>query len=80
MNWILIGLIVVGVVVLVVGVIIFSFVGVWVKVFFNSVLVGMGKLVGLKFVGILYSLIVDVCIIVVCVGILFSVDLIVLYY
>jgi uncharacterized protein YqfA (UPF0365 family) len=80
MNWTLIGLIVVGVIALVVGAIIFSLVGAWVKALFNSAPVGMGKLVGLKFAGIPYSLIVDARITAVRAGIPLSADLIASHY
>ena len=60
MNPFLLGVIIVaGVLVLVVGAIVFSLIGAWVKAQANSAGVSMGKLVGLKLAGIPYGLIVD---------------------
>ena len=80
MNWTLIGLIVVGVILLVLGAIIFSLIGAWVKALFNGAPVGMSKLVGLKFAGIPFGLIVDARITAVRAGIPLSADLIASHY
>ncbi len=80
MNWPLIGAIVFGVILLVLGAIIFSLVGAYVKALFNGAPVGMGKLVGLKFAGIPFGLIVDARITAVRAGIPLSADLIASHY
>ncbi len=80
MNWTLIGLIVVGVIALVVGAIIFSLIGAWVKALFNNAPVGMGKLVALKFAGIPYGLIVDARITAVRAGVPLGADSIASHY
>lgn len=59
MNLTLIGLIVLGILILIVGAIVFSLVGAWVKALFNGAPVPMSKLVALKFASIPYGLIVD---------------------
>ena len=74
MNLTLITLIVVGVVLLVVGAVIFSLIGAWVKALFNGAAVPMSKLVALKLASIPYSLIVDVRITAVRAGIDVSAD------
>lgn len=74
MNLTLIALIVVGVVLLVVGAVIFSLIGAWVKALFNGAAVPMSKLVALKLASIPYSLIVDVRITAVRAGIDVSAD------
>ena len=74
MNLTLVTLIVVGVVLLVVGAVIFSLIGAWVKALFNGAAVPMSKLVALKLASIPYSLIVDVRITAVRAGIDVSAD------
>lgn len=74
MNLTLIAVIVVGVVLLVVGAVIFSLIGAWVKALFNGASVPMSKLVALKLASIPYSLIVDVRITAVRAGIDVSAD------
>jgi uncharacterized protein YqfA (UPF0365 family) len=74
MNLTLIALIVVGVVLLVVGAVIFSLIGAWVKALFNGASVPMSKLVALKLASIPYSLVVDVRITAVRAGIDVSAD------
>ena len=80
MNWTLIGLIVFGVIALVVGAIIFSLIGAWVKALFNNAPVGMQKLVALKFAGIPYGLIVDARITAVRAGVPLGADSIASHY
>jgi uncharacterized protein YqfA (UPF0365 family) len=59
MNITLIGLIVLGIFILIIGAIVFSLIGAWVKALFNGAPVPMSKLVALKFASIPYGLIVD---------------------
>ena len=80
LNWPLIGLIVVGVVVLILIVVVGGLVGAWVKAVFNGAKVPMLQLIGLKFAGIPYGLIVDARITAVRAGIPVSADLIASHY
>jgi uncharacterized protein YqfA (UPF0365 family) len=80
MNWTLVGLVVAGVILLVLFAIIFSLIGAYVKALFNQAPVGLGKLVGLKFAGIPYGLIVDARITAVRAGIPLGTDLIASHY
>lgn len=59
MNWYLILGVPLGIFVLVIAFIVFSLAGAWVKAFFNGATVPMRRLVGMKFAGIPYGLIVD---------------------
>ena len=74
MNIYIILAVLVGVVLLVVGAIIFSLIGAWVKALFNGAAVPMSKLVALKLASIPYSLIVDARITAVRAGIDVSAD------
>jgi len=74
MNIYVILAVLVGVVLLVVGAIIFSLIGAWVKALFNGAAVPMSKLVALKLASIPYSLIVDARITAVRAGIDVSAD------
>ena len=80
LNWPLIGLIVVGVIVLILVVVVGGLVGAWVKAVFNGAKVPMLQLIGLKFAGIPYGLIVDARITAVRAGIPLSADLIASHY
>lgn len=80
LNWPLIGLIVVGVFVLILVVVVGGLVGAWVKAVFNGAKVPMLQLIGLKFAGIPYGLIVDARITAVRAGIPVSADLIASHY
>ena len=59
MSLTLIGFVLIGLIILVVGAIIFSLIGAWVKALFNGAPVPLSKLVALKFASIPYGLIVD---------------------
>ena len=59
MNWYLIIGIPLGIAVIVVVAIVFSLAGAWVKAYFNGATVPLSRLVGMKFAGIPYGLIVD---------------------
>ena len=77
MNPLLIGLfIVVGLIVLVVGAVVFSLIGAYVKALFNGASVPISKLIALKLASIPYGLIVDARITAVRAGIPVSADLI----
>jgi uncharacterized protein YqfA (UPF0365 family) len=74
MSITLIVLVIAGIAVLVVGAVIFSLIGAWVKALFNGAGVPMSKLVALKLASIPYSLIVDARITAVRAGIAVSAD------
>ncbi len=76
MNLPLIGFIVLAVLGLILLVVVGGLIGAWVKALFNGASVPMGKLVGLKFAGIPFGLIVDARITAVRAGIPLSADLI----
>ncbi len=76
MNLPLIGIIVLVVLGLILLVVVGGLIGAWVKAVFNGASVPMSKLVGLKFAGIPFSLIVDARITAVRAGIPLSADLI----
>lgn len=76
MNLPLIGIIVLAVIGLILLVVVGGLIGAWVKALFNGASVPMGKLVGLKFAGIPFGLIVDARITAVRAGIPVSADLI----
>jgi len=59
MSLTLIGLAILGLFVLIIGAIVFSLIGAWVKALFNGAPIPMSKLVALKFASIPYGLIVD---------------------
>ena len=59
MSLTLIGFVLIGLIILVVGAIVFSLIGAWVKALFNGAPVPLSKLVALKFASIPYGLIVD---------------------
>ena len=59
MSITLIGFVLIGLIILVVGAIVFSLIGAWVKALFNGAPVPLSKLVALKFASIPYGLIVD---------------------
>ncbi len=80
LNWPLIGLIVVGVAGLIVVVVVGGLIGAYVKALFNKANVSIGQLVGFKFAGIPYGLIVDARITAVRAGIPLSADLIASHY
>jgi len=69
-----------GVAIFVVGIVIFSLIGAWVKALFNGASVPMSKLVALKLASIPYSLIVDARITAVRAGINVSADQIASHY
>jgi uncharacterized protein YqfA (UPF0365 family) len=73
-------LVIAGVALLVVGAVIFSLIGAWVKALFNGASVPMSKLVALKLASIPYSLIVDARITAVRAGIDVSADQIASHY
>ena len=58
MSLTLIGFVLIGLIILVVGAIVFSLIGAWVKALFNGAPVPLSKLVALKFASIPYGLIV----------------------
>ncbi len=74
MNLTLIALVAAGIVVLVIGAVIFSLIGAWVRALFNGASVSMSKLVALKLASIPYSLVVDARITAVRAGIDVSAD------
>ena len=59
MSLTLIGIAILGLFVLILGAIVFSLIGAWVKALFNGAPIPMSKLVALKFASIPYGLIVD---------------------
>jgi len=59
MSLTLIGIAILGLFVLIIGAIVFSLIGAWVKALFNGAPIPMSKLVALKFASIPYGLIVD---------------------
>jgi uncharacterized protein YqfA (UPF0365 family) len=74
MSITLIVLVIAGIAVLVVGAVVFSLIGAWVKALFNGAGVPMSKLVALKLASIPYSLVVDARITAVRAGIAVSAD------
>ncbi|MFA6289312.1 MAG: flotillin-like protein FloA [Opitutaceae bacterium] len=80
MSITMIVLVIAGVALLVVGAVIFSLIGAWVKALFNGASVPMSKLVALKLASIPYSLIVDARITAVRAGIDVSADQIASHY
>jgi uncharacterized protein YqfA (UPF0365 family) len=74
MNLTLIALVVAGIILLVLGAVIFSLIGAWVRALFNGAAVSMSKLVALKLASIPYGLIVDARITAVRAGIDVSAD------
>ncbi|HWA24415.1 MAG TPA: flotillin-like protein FloA [Lacunisphaera sp.] len=67
-------MVVVGIIVLVLAGMFFSLVGAWVRAYFNGAPVGPGRLLGMKFAGIPYGMVVDARITAVRAGIEISAD------